>query len=143
MADLKGSRTHDNLKSAFAIEAQARLRYLFFAVTAEIEGYGETAKLLRALAELERHHVDGHLDLLRRFGDPVTGMTIGDTEHNLAAMSAGEGRDGEELYPAMAKTAASEGFLDVADWFSTLAKAKLEHHRQLDASRAAIRSITK
>ncbi len=39
MAALKGSKTHENLKTAFANEAQANRRYLYFARQADVEGY--------------------------------------------------------------------------------------------------------
>ena len=34
---LKGSKTHDNLKAAFAGESQANRRYLYFAAKADVE----------------------------------------------------------------------------------------------------------
>ena len=39
MSVLKGSKTHENLKLAFAGEAQANRRYLYFARQADIEEY--------------------------------------------------------------------------------------------------------
>lgn len=140
MAELKGSRTHDNLKAALATEAQAKLRYLFFARTAEIEGYGDIARTLRELADLETQHVDGHLDFLRRVGDPLSGRPIGDTEHNIAALIASETNDSTDLYPNMARTARSEGFVDIADWFHTLARAKEAHLEHLEEQRSLLES---
>ena len=46
MAELKGSKTHQHLKDAFAGESQANRRYLYFANKADIEGYPEVANLL-------------------------------------------------------------------------------------------------
>ncbi len=43
MADLKGSKTHQNLKDAFAGESMANRRYLYFAKVADVEGYPELA----------------------------------------------------------------------------------------------------
>jgi hypothetical protein len=37
MAALKGTKTHQNLKDAFAGESQANRRYLYFAKQADIE----------------------------------------------------------------------------------------------------------
>ncbi len=53
MAELKGSKTQENLKEAFAGESQANSRYLYFAQKADIEGYPDTAALFRSVAEGE------------------------------------------------------------------------------------------
>ncbi len=127
MPELKGSRTHQNLKEAFAGESQANRRYLYFARTADIEGYPEVGGLFRNTAEAETGHAHGHLDFLKRVGDPATDKPIGDTEKNLAAAVAGETYEYTEMYPGMARTAREEGFADVAEWLETLAKAEKSH----------------
>ena len=127
MPELKGSRTHQNLKEAFAGESQANRRYLYFARTADIEGYTEVGGLFRDTAEAETGHAHGHLDFLKRVGDPATDKPIGDTEKNLAAAVAGETYEYTEMYPGMARTAREEGFADVAEWLETLAKAEKSH----------------
>jgi len=38
MPNLKNSKTHENLKAAFAGESQANRRYLYFAKQADVEG---------------------------------------------------------------------------------------------------------
>lgn len=43
MADLNGTRTHENLKGAFAGESQANRRYRWSATKADIEGYPDAA----------------------------------------------------------------------------------------------------
>ena len=127
MADLNGSKTHDNLKAAFAGESQANRRYLYFAKLADIEGYPEIAGNFRETAEGETGHAHGHLDYIKQVGDPATGLPIGDTAKNLAAAVAGETHEYTDMYPGMAKTAREEGFTEVADWFETLAKAEKAH----------------
>jgi len=127
MADLKGSKTHANLKAAFAGESQANRRYLYFAKQADVEGYPDIAGLFRDTAEGETGHAHGHLDFLKQAGDPATGLPIGDTEANLKAAVAGETYEYTDMYPGMAKTAREEGFSEVADWFETLAKAEKSH----------------
>ena len=109
--DLKGSKTEDNLKAAFAGESQANRRYLYFAATAE----GETG------------HAHGHLEYLEEVGDPATGLPIGGTGDNLKAAIAGETHEYTDMYPGMAKAARDEGFDEIADWFETLAKAERSH----------------
>ena len=125
--DLKGTKTHGNLKEAFAGESQANRRYLYFAKIADVEGYPEIAMNFRETAEGETGHAHGHLDYLRKVGDPATGLPIGDTSDNLKAAVAGETHEYTDMYPGMAKTARDEGFPEVADWFETLAKAEKSH----------------
>jgi rubrerythrin len=127
MSDLKGSKTHENLKAAFAGESQANRRYLYFAKIADIEGFPEIAGNFRETAEGETGHAHGHLDYIKRVGDPATGLPIGETESNLAAAVAGETHEYTDMYPGMAKTAREEGFAEIASWFETLAKAEKSH----------------
>ena len=127
MAELKGSKTHDNLKAAIAGESQANRRYLYFAKLADVEGYPEIAGNFRDTAEGETGHAHGHLDFIKEVGDPATGEPIGDTEKNLAAAVAGETYEYTQMYPGFAKTAREEGFEEIAEWFETLAKAEKAH----------------
>ena len=127
MADLAGTKTHENLKAAFAGESQANRRYLYFAKVADIEGYPEIASNFRETAEGETGHAHGHLDYIKRVGDPATGLAIGDSEENLRAAVAGETHEYTDMYPSMAATARDEGFGEIADWFETLAKAVKSH----------------
>jgi rubrerythrin len=127
MADLKGSKTHENLKAAFAGESQANRRYLYFAKAADIEGYPEVAGLFRDTAEGETGHAHGHLDYMKKVGDPGTDMPINDVEEMLKSAVAGETHEYTDMYPGMAKTAREEGFDEIADWFETLAKAERSH----------------
>jgi rubrerythrin len=127
MAKLQGTKTHQNLKDAFAGESQANRRYLYFAKVADIEGYPDVAGLFKDTADGETGHAHGHLDYLKQVGDPATGLPIGATELNLKASVAGETHEYETMYPGMAKTAREEGFNDIAEWFETLAKAEKSH----------------
>jgi rubrerythrin len=127
MSTLKGTKTHGNLKDAFAGESQANRRYLYFAKVADVEGYPEVASNFRETAEGETGHAHGHLDYLKQVGDPATGLPLGDTTLNLQAAIAGETHEYTDMYPGMAKTAREEGFKEIADWFETLAKAEKSH----------------
>jgi rubrerythrin len=127
MAELKGSKTQENLAAAFAGESQANRRYLYFAKIADVEGYPEIAGNFRETAEGETGHAHGHLDYLKKCGDPATGMPFGETTANLKAAVAGETHEYTDMYPGMAKTARTEGFGEIADWFETLAKAEKSH----------------
>src|SRR5512139_2864758 len=138
MAELKGSKTHENLKAAFAGESQANRRYLYFAKIADVEGYPEVAGNFRETAEGETGHAHGHMDYLKPVGDPATNLPFGDTAQNLKSAIAGETHEYTEMYPGMAKTARSEGFAEVADWFETLAKAEKSHAGRFNKALAAL-----
>jgi rubrerythrin len=127
MSELKGTKTHTNLKEAFAGESQANRRYLYFAKVADVEGHPDLAGLFRDTAEGETGHAHGHLDYLKRVGDPATGEPIGDTMKNLKASIAGETYEYTQMYPSFSKTAREEGFTEIAEWFETLARAERSH----------------
>lgn len=138
---LKGTKTEENLKEAFAGESQANRRYLYFAQKADIEGYNDVASVFRSTAEGETGHAHGHLEFLEAVGDPATGLPIGETSDNLKAAIAGETHEYTDMYPSMARSAREEGFDEIADWFETLAKAEKSHagrfQRALDTLVAA------
>ena len=125
--DLKGSKTEEHLRTAFAGESQANRRYLYFALKADVEGRSDVAAVFRSTAEGETGHAHGHLEYLEQCGDPVTGLPFGATIDNLKSAIAGETFEYADLYPGMAKTARDEGFDEIADWFETLAKAERSH----------------
>ena len=73
---LKGSKTEENLKAAFAGESQANRRYLYFAQKADVEGYNDVSALFRSTAEGETGHAHGHLEYLEEVGDPGQGGAL-------------------------------------------------------------------
>lgn len=83
--------TKANLKSAFAGESQAHIKYAIFADKAEKEGYSEVARLFRAISFAERVHATNHL---RELGG------IGNTVANLGTAIGGENYENTEMYPA-------------------------------------------
>ena len=124
---LANTKSHENLKHAFAGESQANRRYLYFARVADIEGYPDVGGLFRDTSEAETGHAFGHLDFLKEVGDPCTNQPIGDTEKNLQSAVEGETYEYTEMYPGFAKTARDEGFDQTAEWFETLARAEKSH----------------
>ena len=127
MPELNGTKTHENLKEAFAGESQANRRYLYFAQKADVEGYNDVAAVFRSTAEGETGHAHCHLEFLEAVGDPVTDLPIGKSRDNLKSAIAGETHEYTDMYPGMAKSARGEGFEEIADWFETLAKAERSH----------------
>ena len=82
MLSLKGTRTGDNLKEAFAKEARANRRYLYYAEKAKIEGFHDISDVFRTTANRKTGHAHGHLEFLEEVGDPDTGAPIGTTPEN-------------------------------------------------------------
>ena len=91
--ELKGSKTEQNLKDAFAGESQANRRYLYFAAKADVEGYNDVAAVFRSTAEGETGHAHGHLEYLEAVGDPATGLpkAMYEPVHGSAPDIAGKG----------------------------------------------------
>jgi rubrerythrin len=129
--ELKDSKTHQNLKEAFAAESQANRRYLYFARVADIEGYPEVGGLFRDTSEAETGHAFGHLDFLRKVG----------TKENLKAAAEGETYEYTQMYPAMARAAREEGFAEIAEWFETLAKAERSHAGRFNKAIEALKDL--
>lgn len=125
MTKLQGTKTLENLKTAFAGESQANRRYLYFAETADTEGQEEAASLFRSISNGETKHAFGHIGWMDT--DPVTDEPIGDTEKNLRAAIAGEVYEFTEMYPGFAKVARDEGLTEIAEWFEVMAKAEKVH----------------
>lgn len=118
MPELRGSKTEQNLKAAFAGESQARNKYTYFASAAKKEGYEQIAAFFLETAEQEKEHAKLHLKLLGG---------IGDTLANLKAAAGGENHEWTDMYPKMAQVARQEGFDDIARLFDGLAKIEKEH----------------
>lgn len=131
MAILTGSKTHENLKTAFAQEAQANRQYVYYARQADIEGYPDIAGLFRDTAEGEAGHAQGHLDYLRKAEGYAAGNAPGQTVLHLKSSIAQETSESTVSYPEMAATARQEGFPDIADWFDRLARAEGNHAARL------------
>ena len=133
MSNLKGTKTHENLKDAFAGESQANRRYLYFAKQADIEGLPGRRR------PVPRHRRGRDRPRARPPGLPEDGRRPGHRtcpsatpRDNLKAAIAGETHEYTDMYPGMAKTAREEGFAEIADWFETLAKAEKSHAGRFD-----------
>ena len=121
MAELKGSKTEQNLWTAFAGEAQARNKYTYFASKAKKDGYVQIAKIFEETAANEKEHAEIWFKLLGG---------IGSTAENLAAAAEGENYEWTDMYATMAKEAEEEGFDHIAFLFSEVAKIEKEHEER-------------
>ncbi|MBN2247133.1 MAG: rubrerythrin [Coriobacteriia bacterium] len=116
--DLTGTRTLENLMSAFAGESQAYQRYTLFARIAGLEGRNGAKKAFeRALTE-EAAHALGNLAYAGGFGS---------TDDNLTAAVAGEEHETVDMYPAFAEIAEEEGYPQIAQYFRALGGYERQH----------------
>ena len=121
--ELKGSKTEQNLMTAFAGESQARNKYTFFASQAKKDGYEQIAAIFQETADNEKEHAKLWFKLLN-------GGAIGSTEENLKAAAAGENYEWTDMYAEFAKTAKEEGFARIAYLFEAVGKIEKEHEER-------------
>ena len=121
--ELKGSKTEQNLMTAFAGESQARNKYTYFASKAKKEGYEQIAAIFQETADNEKEHAKMWFKLLN-------GGEIGTTAENLKAAADGENYEWTDMYAGFAKTAKEEGFTKIAYLFEEVAKIEKEHEER-------------
>ena len=127
--DLKGSKTEQNLATAFAGESQARNKYTYFASKAKKDGYEQIAEIFTETANNEKQHA--------KLWYKILAGGIGTTEENLLSAAEGENYEWTEMYAQFAKEAREEGFDDIAAQFEGVAaveKAHEERYRKLLAN---------
>ena len=124
MADIKGTKTEQNLKDAFAGESQARNKYTYFASVAKKEGFEKIAAIFLETANNEMEHAKLHFKLL---------CGIGSTADNLRAAAAGETEAYTDMYPRMAKEAREEGFNEIAYHFEAIGRIEKVHQERYSA----------
>ena len=121
MRDLKGTRTEQNLMTAFAGESQARNKYTYFASVAKKEGYEQIAAIFMETAENEKEHAKLWFKALGG---------IGTTAENLVHAAEGENYEWTEMYDEFARVAEEEGFLALAKQFRGVAAVEKEHEER-------------
>ena len=119
--ELKGTKTEQNLMTAFAGESQARNKYTYFASKAKKEGYEQIAALFLETADNEKEHAKLWFKYLGG---------IGTTEENLAAAAAGENYEWTDMYKTFAEEARAEGFEEIAARFEGVGKIEAEHEER-------------
>lgn len=123
MENIKGTKTEQNLMTAFAGESQARNKYTYYASQAKKDGYVQIAKLFEETATNEQEHAKIWFKLLHNGAVP-------DTMTNLADAAAGENYEWTDMYAGFAKTAREEGFERIAALFDMVAKIEKEHEER-------------
>ena len=119
--ELKGTKTEQNLMTAFAGESQARNKYTYFASKAKKEGYEQIAALFLETADNEKEHAKLWFKYLGG---------IGSTAENLAAAAAGENYEWTDMYKTFAEEARAEGFEEIAARFEGVGKIEAEHEER-------------
>jgi len=121
MAELKGTKTYDNLMEAFAGESQARNKYTFYASQAQKDGFRQIANYFAETAGNEKEHAE--LWFKHFHG-------IGTTAENLADAASGENYEWTEMYRRMAEEARAEGFTEIALQFEHVGSIEKTHEER-------------
>jgi ferredoxin hydrogenase len=122
--ELKGSKTEQNLMTAFAGESQARNKYTYFASVAKKEGYEQIAAIFLHTADNEKEHAKMWFKALGE---------LGNTAENLAAAAQGENYEWTDMYATFAKEAEEEGFMELAAKFKMVAAIEKSHEERYRA----------
>ncbi|MFA5450086.1 MAG: rubrerythrin family protein [Clostridia bacterium] len=119
-----GTKTEQNLKTAFAGESMARCKYDYYASKAKKEGFEQISAIFMETALNEKEHA-------KLWFKELEG--IGVTYDNLLAAAAGENYEWTEMYATFAKEADEEGFPQLAAAFRGVAAVEQEHEERYRA----------
>ena len=122
MKELKGTKTEQNLKEAFAGESMARNKYSYFASKAKKDGYVQIAAIFEETAANEKEHA-------KMWYKYLNGGSVSDTATNLADAANGENFEWTDMYARMAKEAREEGFDEIAEKFEQVGAIE-KHHEE-------------
>jgi len=120
--ELKGSKTEQNLMTAFAGESQARNKYTYFASKAKKDGYEQIAAIFEETANNEKEHA-------KMWYKELHGGEIPSTEENLKEAADGENYEWTDMYEQFAKEAEEEGFKALAAKFRMVGEIE-KHHEE-------------
>lgn len=127
--ELKGSKTEQNLMTAFAGESQARNKYDWYASQAKKDGYVQISNFFTETANNEKEHAKIWFKLFHG---------IGNTLDNLKDAASGENSEWTDMYARFAKEAEAEGFSDIAKLFAYVGGIEKEHEERYLALAANI-----
>ena len=122
MKELKGTKTEQNLKEAFAGESMARNKYSYFASKAKKDGFVQIAAIFEETAANEKEHA-------KMWYKYLNGGSVSDTKTNLADAASGENFEWTDMYARMAKEAREEGFDEIAEKFEQVGAIE-KHHEE-------------
>ena len=119
--ELKGSKTEQNLRTAFSGESEARNKYTYFASVAKKAGYEQIAVIFQKTADNEKEHAKMWFKALGG---------LGDTAANLLSAAEGENYEWTDMYATFAKEAEEEGFTELAAKFRMVAAIEKSHEER-------------
>ena len=122
-SNFKNSKTYDNLKTAFAGESQARVKYQFFASRAKKDGYEQIAEIFTETSDNEKEHA-------KLWYKYLSDGAVADTRTNLEIAAAGEDYEWTDMYKEFARIAREEGFDEIADKFDGVGAIEKEHEER-------------
>ena len=125
--ELQGSKTWENLQTAFAGESQAHTKYQYYASKAKNDGYVQIASIFLETSKNEKEHAKIWFKYLHDGAVP-------DTIANLNDAADGENYEWTDMYDEFAKVADEEGFKEIAAKFrmvGAIEKHHEERYRQL------------
>ena len=122
---LKGTKTEQNLKDAFAGESQAHTKYLYYASKAKKDGFEQIADIFLKTAANEREHA--------KLWYKELNDGVGDTAFNLEDAANGENYEWTDMYEGFAKTAEEEGFPELAARFRLVGEVEKHHEERYRA----------
>lgn len=120
---LKGSKTEQNLMTAFAGESQARNKYTYFASKARKDGFEQIADIFEETANNEKEHA-------KMWFKELNGGEIPSTMDNLLAAAEGENYEWTSMYKEFAEVAREEGFTAIAFQMEKVAQIEKEHEER-------------
>ena len=120
--ELKGSKTEQNLMTAFAGESQARNKYTYYASQAKKDGYEQIAAIFEETANNEKEHA-------KIWFKKLNGGEISSTLENLKSAASGENYEWTEIYKEYAEIAKEEGFDEIAFLFEKVGEIE-KHHEE-------------
>lgn len=127
----RDSKTAENLKIAFEIEARSNDRFLYFAEVAENAKDSQATTAFKAIAEDKHKYAQGHLKehIKGGLGDPDSGKPSMDLYQVLDTAIAGELQKSWKMYSQMAEDAKNDNLPHLEQWFNSLA-TQTDRHRQ-------------
>ena len=123
MADFEKSKTYKNLQTAFAGEAQAHMKYLYYASKAKKDGFEQIGAIFEETAGNEKEHAKIWFKYLHDGAVP-------DTATNLKDAVSGEDYEWTDMYKGFAKVAHEEGFEEIAEKFEGVGAIEKEHEER-------------
>lgn len=118
--EFKKSKTYKNLQTAFAGEAQAHMKYLYYASKAKKDGFEQIGAIFGETADNEKEHAKIWFKYLHDGAVP-------DTKENLKDAIAGEEYEWTDMYKKFAEVAHEEGFEEIAQKFEGVGAIEKEH----------------